>query len=77
MFSGHTGYIHCLCLKSGGGGSVLSGAEDGTVKMWGELGGGKTLSLSLSIGFLPFLFSPDPASPTAALTWKPAKVSFY
>lgn len=49
VFSGHTGYIHCLCVKSGGG--VLSGAEDGTVRMW------------------------DPASPTAALTWKPAKTT--
>ena len=36
MFSGHSGYVHCVCLRNGG--CVLSGAEDGTVMMWGEEG---------------------------------------
>jgi hypothetical protein len=32
MFTGHSGYVHCVCVRSGG--NILSGAEDGTVKMW-------------------------------------------
>ena len=36
MFTGHSGYVHCVCVRSGG--NILSGAEDGTVKMWGESG---------------------------------------
>ena len=36
-FSGHSNYVHCVCLRSGG--LLLSGSEDGTVKMWGEAGG--------------------------------------
>lgn len=31
-FSGHSGYVHTVCVRSGG--NILSGAEDGTVKMW-------------------------------------------
>ena len=38
MFSGHSDYVHCVSLRSGGG--ILSAAEDGTVKMWGERGRG-------------------------------------
>ena len=35
-YSGHKDYVHCVCLRSGSC-QFISGAEDGTVRIWGEV----------------------------------------
>lgn len=35
-YSGHSDYVHCVCMRSGSS-HFLSGSEDGTVRIWGEL----------------------------------------
>ncbi len=34
-FSGHSDYVHCVCMRTGTT-QFLSGAEDGTVRIWGQ-----------------------------------------
>jgi len=34
VLKGHTDYIHCLCFKEREG-EILSGGEDGAVRIWG------------------------------------------
>ena len=68
VFSGHSGFIHCLCLRTGG--NILSSAEDGTVKMWGEKYVTTPSSLHPSLPPCIDVLSKDPA-----ITWKPTKVN--
>ena len=35
-FTGHTDYVHCVTMRNGSS-QFLSGSEDGTVRLWGEL----------------------------------------
>ena len=35
-YSGHTDFVHCVCMRNGSS-QFVSGAEDGTVRIWGEL----------------------------------------
>ncbi|XP_064391541.1 THO complex subunit 6 homolog [Halichondria panicea] len=39
--SGHDDYVHCLCSRAGG--QLLSGAEDGTVRLWDPARENKTV----------------------------------
>jgi WD40 repeat protein len=32
-FRGHTGYLHCITQRANG--QLVTGSEDGTVKLWG------------------------------------------
>ena len=34
-YTGHTDFVHCVCMKNGSS-QFVSGAEDGTVRIWGE-----------------------------------------
>lgn len=34
-FAGHADYVHCVALRENG--QLVSGSEDGTVKLWGMI----------------------------------------
>lgn len=44
VLQGHADYIHCLSIREREG-ELLSGGEDGAVRMWGESSSCKTLVL--------------------------------
>lgn len=50
-YSGHSNYVHCVCLRNGSS-HFLSGSEDGTVRIWGEL----WFLLLISLISFPFTF---------------------